>query len=251
MIETTRHGEIAVLKLVHGKANALDLELCEAIVAQFKALRATSDKAVVLTGQGRMFSAGVDLPRLVAGGDVYVRKFLLALHNLYDTVFHHPKPVIAAVNGHAIAGGCVLACCADRRIAAREAGQIGVTELLVGVPFPAMAFEVMRFATAPQFFPDVILSGATFATDEAFRRGLVDELVEPEQLIERALAAAGNLARLPSPTFALTKGQIRQPVIDRMAKDGARVDALAEQIWTSPDTLAHVRGFVERTLKKA
>ena len=250
MIEATRQGDVMVLKLAHGKANALDLELCEAIAARFNALRTTPDKAIVLTGQGRMFSAGVDLPRLVDGGADYVRRFLQALHKLYDTVFHHPKPVIAAVNGHAIAGGCVLACCADKRIAAHEAGRIGVTELLVGVPFPAMAFEVMRFAAAPQYFPDVILSGATFATDEALKRGLIDEIVAPEQLMDRAIAAAQALAALPSATFAMTKGQIRQPLIDRMTKDGARVDALAEKIWTSPDTLLHVRDFVARTFKK-
>ena len=251
MIEATRHGDVMVLKLVHGKANALDVELCEAIAARFNALRGTPDKAVVLTGQGRMFSAGVDLPRLVDGGMDYVRKFLPALHKLYDTVFHHPKPVVAAVNGHAIAGGCVLQCCADKRIAARDAGRIGVTELQVGVPFPAMAFEVMRFATAPQYLPDVILSGTTFPTDAALKRGLVDEIVEPDQLLDRALAAARALAALPPATFAMTKGQIRQSLIDRMAGHGSRVDALAEQIWTSADTLEHVRGFVVRTLGKS
>ena len=159
--------------------------------------------------------------------------------------------MIAAVNGHAIAGGCVLACCADKRIAVRDGGRIGVTDLLVGVPFPAMAFEVMRFATAPRYLPDVILRGLTFPTDEALKRGLVDEVVEPAQLIDRALAEAQALGALPPATFAMTKAQIRQPLIDRMAKDGARVDALAEIIWTSPDTLAHVRDYVARTLKKS
>ncbi len=251
MIEVARQGDVTILKLVHGKANALDLELCEAIAAHFNALRTTSDRAIVLTGLGRMFCAGVDLPRLIEGGADYVKRFLPALHKLYDRVFHHPKPVIAAVNGHAIAGGCVLACCADKRIAARDGGRIGETELLVGVPFPAMAFEVMRFATAPRYLPDVILRGLTFPADEALKRGLVDEVVEPAQLIDRALAEAQALGALPPATFAMTKGQIRQPLIDRMAKDGARVDALAEKIWTSPDTLAHVRDYVARTLKKS
>jgi enoyl-CoA hydratase len=250
MIEATRQGDVTILKLVHGKANAFDIELCEAITARFNELRTTSSRAMVLTGQGRMFSAGVDLPRLIEGGADYVKRFLPALQKLYDTVFHHPKPVIAAVNGHAIAGGCVLACCADKRIAARDGGRIGVTELLVGVPFPAMAFEVMRFATAPKYFPDVILRGLTFPTDEALNRGLVDEVVDPAQLMDRALAEAQALGALPPATFAMTKDQIRQPLIDRMAKDGARVDALAEKIWTSPDTLAHVRDYVARTLKK-
>jgi enoyl-CoA hydratase len=131
----------------HGKANALDIEFCDAMAARFIELRNSAAKAVVLTGQGKIFSAGVDLKRLSEGGADYIRRFLPALHRLYEAVFFHPKPVVAAVNGHAIAGGCVLACCADRRIMANVGGRIGVTELLVGVPFPALAFEIMRHAT--------------------------------------------------------------------------------------------------------
>ena len=76
-------------------------------------------------------------------------------------MFFHPKPVIAAINGHAIAGGAVLAACADRRIMARDSGRVGITELLVGVPFPVLAFEVVRFALPPRYLADSMLSGAT------------------------------------------------------------------------------------------
>jgi enoyl-CoA hydratase len=251
MIELSRRGDIAILTMAHGKANALDIELLEAITAQFEKLRDAPERAVVLTGQGRMFSAGVDLPRLADGGPDYVRRFLPALHRLYDTVFFFGKPVVAAVNGHAIAGGCVLECCADRRIAAKDGGRIGVTELLVGVPFPAMAFEVMRFATAPQYFADGILSGATYTPDVALARGLIDEVVEPSALIDRAVAAAETLAALPPRTFETTKRQIRQPVTDAMERHAARVDKIAEEIWTSPATIEHIRGYVARTFKKA
>ena len=145
-------------------------------------LRGSDAKAVVLTGQGKIFSAGVDLIRVSEGGADYVRKFLPALHRLYDAVFYHPKPVVAAINGHAIAGGCVLACCADRRIMAREGGRIGVTEMLVGVPFPALAFEIVRFAVPPRYLPEFTLSGATYATDAALQRGWIDEVAEPGEL---------------------------------------------------------------------
>jgi enoyl-CoA hydratase len=251
MIEMTSRGDIALLTMAHGKANALDMELCEAIAARFDALRNASAQAVVLTGQGRMFSAGVNLLRLSEGGADYVRRFLPALHRLYDTVFFFPKPVVAAVNGHAIAGGCVLACCADKRIAPRDGGRIGVTELLVGVPFPALAFEIMRFATTPQYFADGILSGATFTPEAAHARGLVDEVVEPGALIERAVAAAQTLAALPPPAFAQSKQQIRQGVADAMQRHGQRIDAAAEEIWTSATTLDRVRDYVAKTLKKA
>jgi len=252
MIELTWRGGIAIVTMVHGKANALDIEFCDTLAAQFKALRGADAKAVVLIGQGTMFSAGVNLIRLSEGGAAYVRRFLPALHRLYDTVFFFPKPVVAAVNGHAIAGGCVLQACADRRIAARDGGRIGVTELLVGVPFPPLAFEVMRFATPPRYLADGMFSGATFTPEVALARGLVDELADgPAALLDRAVAAAETLAPLSPPAFAQTKQQLRQPVTDAMERHGGRVSAAAEDIWTAPETLAYIRDYVAKTFKKA
>ena len=250
MIELSHRGGIAIVRMIHGKANALDIELCDAIAAQFEALRGSDTRAVVLTGQGAMFSAGVDLIRLSEGGAAYVRRFLPALHRLYDTVFFFPKPLVAAVNGHAIAGGCVLQRCADRRIAALGGGRIGVTELLVGVPFPPLAFEVMRFATPPAFFAETILTGATYPADVALARRMVDELAEPTALLDRAVAAAETLAALPPATFALTKRQLRQPMADAMERHGARVAAASEEIWTAPETIDHIRDYVSKTFKK-
>lgn len=250
MIETARHGNVAVLSLWHGKANALDLELCDAIVTRFNEIATSDARAVVLTGQGGMFSAGVDLVRLLDGGTAYIRAFLPALHRLYDTVFYHPKPVIAAINGHAIAGGCVLACCADRRVMARGGGRMGVTELLVGLPFPSLAFEVMRFVAAPRYFSDIVSSGQTYPADVALERGLVDDLADPDALLERALAMAAPLAALAPEAYALTKRQLRLPLTERMDTHGAAMDAIVTDIWTRPDALAQIAAYVERTFKK-
>jgi enoyl-CoA hydratase len=250
MIDIKTQAGIAVLTVTHGKANALDIELCEALTARFQELRGSDAKAVVLTGQGKIFSAGVDLIRLSEGGAAYVRKFLPALHKLYDTVFYHPKPVVAAINGHAIAGGCVLACCADRRIMANDGGRIGVTEMLVGVPFPALAFEIMRHATPPYFFSETILSGATFAAEVAAHRGWVNEAVEPALVMERAIAATQSLAALSPAAFAQTKMQIRQAVTERMTQSGEATDKAVTAIWTAPETLHYIRDYVARTLKK-
>ena len=123
--------------------------------------------------------------------------------------------MVAAINGHAIAGGAVLACCADRRIMAREGGRIGVTEMLVGVPFPALAFEIVRFAVPPRYLPEFTLSGATYATDAALDRGWIDEIAEPGELLEDAVAVAQELALLSPAAFAQTKTQIRQAVSER------------------------------------
>jgi enoyl-CoA hydratase/carnithine racemase len=251
MIDSKISDGIAVITMNHGKVNALDIELCDALAKRFADLRSADAKAVVLTGQGKIFSAGVNLVRLADGGETYIRKFLPALHRLFEAVFFHPKPVVAAVNGHAIAGGAVLACCADRRIMALESGRIGVTEILVGVPFPALAFEIMRHATPPYFFTETILSGATFPADQAAHRGWINHAVEPAQLMKRSLAAAQELAALSPSAFAQTKMQIRQPVTERLAGSGEATDKAVTDIWAAPATLNYIRDYVARTLKKS
>ena len=246
MIELTEQGGVAVLRLGHGKVNAMSLEFCEALTARFAAV--SSARAVVLTGTGHIFSAGVDLLRLTEGGASYIRKFLPALSTMLVTVFSHPGPVVAAINGHAIAGGCVLACAADRRMMARNGARIGITELLVGVPFPPAAMEIMRCATAPQFFAEAIFGGATYSPIDAVGRGWIHDLAEPEALIDRALEAANTLAALPAKAFAVSKGQTREPALERM--QNREIDAAIEQIWTAPETLQRVRDYVARTLRK-
>ena len=250
MIDTQISDGIAVVTLAHGKVNALDIEFCEALAARFKELAASPQaKAVVLTAKGNVFSAGVNLLRLSEGGADYVRQFMPSLHRCFEAMFFHPKPVVAAVNGHAVAGGCVLTCCADRRIMARGTGRIGVTELLVGVPFPVLAFEIMRLAVPPRYLPEVIYSGATYLPDAALERGLIDELAEPAELLEDAYAVAQELAALSPRAFAQTKAQMRQAAAERVAA-GSATEKAASEIWAAPETLAYIRAYVERTLKK-
>ena len=248
MIEVTHHGSIAIMRMASGKANAMSLEFCELLSARFEDLAASSAHAIVITGTGKIFSAGVDLFRLLDGGPAYIRKFLPALCSMFLSVFSCPKPVVAAINGHAIAGGCVLACAADRRLMAQDGGRIGLTELLVGVPFPSIAMEIMRCATAPLYFSDVILSPASYVPAEAMGRGLVDEAVDAGTLLDNAIERAHALASLPPAVFAITKREIRQAALERATLDASRAEI--EQIWTAPDTLNRIRDYVARTLRK-
>jgi len=133
---------------------------------------------------------------------------------------------------------------------AREGGRIGVTELLVGVPFPALAFEILRFALPARYLPECTLSGATYATDAALDRGWIDEIAEPAELLEDAIAVATELAELSPAAFAQTKLQLRQAVSERLAQSGEATERAVTDIWAAPETLARIRDYVARTLKK-
>jgi enoyl-CoA hydratase len=244
-----QRGQVAILRMAHGKASALDLEFCDALTRQLDECRRSASAALVLTGTGTIFSAGVDLLRVVDGGAAYVRAFLPAVSQTFETLFTFPKPVVAAVNGHAIAGGCVMACASDVRLMAHGPGRIGIPELLVGVPFPVVPLEIMRFAAAPQHLQSLAYRGVTLSAEEAVAHGLIDEAVEGDRLLDAAVAMAERLAALPPAVFATTKNQIRALALQRI-REGAQYDAAVTQIWESAETLDAIRGYVERTFKK-
>src|SRR5215475_971404 len=113
MIERSQHEGILTLRLAHGKASAIDIELLDALLRELDGV-AEDVRALILTGTGSIFSAGVDLFRLTLEGADYVRRFLPLLSRFVRTLFTFPRPVVAAANGHAIAGGCVTVQCAAR-----------------------------------------------------------------------------------------------------------------------------------------
>src|SRR5207237_10047754 len=157
-----------------------------------------SDTALVLVGTGSAFSAGVDLFRILDGGDDYVARFIPALSGAFDDLFAYRRPVVAAVNGHAIAGGCVIAACADYRLMAEGRGRIGVPEQLVGVAFPAIALAAVRYATGDVGVADLVNSGGTYLAAEAQRRGLGGEGVPEAARLDRAAARADQRRAAPA-----------------------------------------------------
>jgi enoyl-CoA hydratase len=249
MIEREVRGRVAVLRLAHGKASALDLELLRALDAAFAREERAPERAVVLTGTGSIFSAGVDLYQLVEGGRAYLAEFLPALDAAFLRLLAFEKPLVAAVNGHAIAGGYVMACAADRRILARGKATYGAPELAVGVPFPPSALELVRLGTPTGALREIALESRVFGAEDCLARGLVDELVEPAALLDRAVACAEELAGPPAIAFAITKRLLRRPATERLERDGFRGPELLDA-WASDEVLGAIRAYVDRTLRK-
>jgi len=249
MIEREVHGPVVVLELRHGKANALDLELASGLAEAIHAEESGDCGAVVLTGAGKIFSAGVDLNRLLDGGPEYVASLLTALDVMCRGLFEFSKPLVTALNGHAIAGGGILCCCGDYRLMARGSARVGVPELLVGVPLPPLGLEIIRFALPRATLPAAFYLGRTYPAEEALASGWVDELVAPEQLRARALEVATGLAALPVEAFRYTKEETRRPARLRAEESTARNAERLKAIWSSPETFAVVRRYVEKTLR--
>jgi len=250
MIETTRTGDLLTIRIAHGKASALDLELAEALALAFAEAGQSDAKAVILTGTGSIFSAGVDLFRLIDGGREYCDRFVPALSRLMLDVFSFPKPLVVAVNGHAIAGGCIMTLAGDYRLMAAGNGRIGIPELAVGVPFPATILEIVRFAVPPQHLQSLIYTTRTYPPDDALRRGLIDEVVAPDALAARAEEIARGFAAIAPQNFALTKRQLRDKTISRAKHYANEFDGDVDAIWSDPATHARIREYLAKTVRK-
>jgi enoyl-CoA hydratase len=248
MIGVEVRGQVAVVQMGHGKANALDTALCRSLTAEFGGLAGRGCRAAVLTGRGSIFSAGADLLRLRDGGPGYLDEFLPALSAAFLAVFGCPVPVVAAVNGHAIAGGCVLACACDYRVMNQGHGRIGVTELLVGVPFPVTALEILRFAAGTRRLSELACFGRTYRAAEAAGLGLVDEAVTQTLVLARAAEVAAELAALPAEPLRHTRRQVRGPALERIAAQRA-TDSEVHRMWGSPSARQTIEAYVTKTLR--
>jgi enoyl-CoA hydratase len=239
MLEVEHRSGVTIVRLRHGKVNALDLELLQAVTAAMRDVE--QDGAVVITGAGSAFSAGVDLQRIVAGGRSYVREFLPALSGAFMAIFDHPGPVVAAINGHAIAGGCVIAAACDVRVMSQ--GKIGLAELNVGVPFPASAMELLRHAIGPAA-GRLVLTGALLDASQALSIGLVHDIDVPDALLDSALGRAQEMAQVPAEVFSFTKRQLQQPARDRIAARSGDDEAVLG-MWSSTRTRDAIAGYLD------
>lgn len=251
MINKELNDGLLVLRLAHGKASAMDIELLAALQQAFSEAETDDQvRAVVITGTGSIFSAGVDLKRILDGGEAYASQFVPLLDQVFETQFTMTKPVIAAVNGHAIAGGCILALACDIKLMANGRGRMGIPELKVGVPFPVSALEVLRFTIPKSALQAVLYEAETHSAEEAYGEGFVDEVLEPEDLMPRALELASQLATIPTESFRISKQMLRAEAMANIQKGRAEFGAQIQDRWAHDATYAHIRGYLEATLKK-
>ena len=249
MIQMEMQDSTAILWMNHGKVNAIDIDMFSEFMDRLEEAEKLSATSIVLTGKGKAFSAGVDLFQVLNGGREYLQKFLPLLVGVFEKLFLFSKPVVAAVNGHAIAGGCILTCACDFRIAAKADSKIGIPELLVGVPFPPLALEIMRFAVSSEALQEIVYTGRTYGVEQSLQKGMVDEIVSPELLLQRAIEMAIQFGRIPRQAFRMAKRQLRRPVIERARQFGPSDEEILNE-WSAPATLEIIRGYLQKTIGK-
>jgi len=243
-VDVQIHDRIATLTLSRGKVNAINGEVVAQLDAAFRSLESRADVlATILTGRDKFFSFGFDVPEIRSFSRDQFAKFFRQFTDLYTYMFLYPKPVIAAINGHAIAGGCMLALACDRRIMVDGHAKIGLNEIAFGSSVFAGSVEMLRFAIGSGAASEVLYTGAMYSARDAERIGLVQDVSPEADIRERAERVARELASRHPLAFASIKRLLRQSVAEEMVRrEEASVNEMVE-IWSSEPTRSNLKNI--------
>jgi enoyl-CoA hydratase len=242
-IRVEDEGGVALVRIDRPPANALDLELLRESHALLEELGGEEPAAVVITGRGGFFSAGVDLKVAPTLGPDEQAAMVDGINRMFAGWYGFPRPVVCAVNGHAIAGGMILALCGDHRVGA-PTGKLGLTELRAGIPYPAVAIAVVRAELTPAAARRLVLGAQLVEPGAALDLGVLDEIWEADELLPRALEVATELAELPASTYGRVKHQLRAPALAEIER---ALDAGADPMlggWLSKETARASAGIL-------
>jgi len=241
-IRVDRKGAAAVLRLDKGRGNSIDEPLVRELLQAARELG--SDGSVrgvlLLSAHPKLFCPGLDLVTLVELDRGAMERFMLLFAEMVWALYGLPKPMVAGVNGHAVAGGCILALTADHRVLRRGA-QIGLNEVKVGLPLPWSVSELLRASVPPNALSQVALLGRNFADDDALRVGLADELADADGFEDHCLLRLEEFSEKDAYALVTTKAALRQDILERMqAHERERMGGWLDG-WFSDATRARLR----------
>ena len=244
MLKEKIEDHIIIATFEDGKTNSIDLQTLRKLKEIVKNVNQDDAlKGIVLTGSGKLFSSGFDLPMFLSFKDVNdVVDFISEEEEILIEFFMCKKPVIAALNGHTVAGGLVFSMAADYRIVKNHPKiKIGMSEIKIGLPLSIAQSEIMRFGLdSDKKFRDVMYFGKILDVNEAKALEIVDEIVEENELIDRSKEIVTQWIDNPGKAFIKLKEGLKKPVADRIRK------RMAEENWQES-----LNCFFDKEIKEA
>lgn len=231
----------ATVRLERGKVNALNEQVVDELTGCFRELEADPVvRGILLTGTGKFFSFGFDIPEFLGVPKEEFARYLRKFTALYRELFAHPRPVVAALNGHAVAGGCMLATACDARVMVKENARIGLNEIGFGSSLFAGSLELLRFWVGERRAQELVYAGALHGPEQALSLGLVDASVAGVDLMDEARKRLDELVVKSPRAFRSIKRLLRQPVLEEMQRrEEASIQEFVE-IWYSDETRAEL-----------
>lgn len=256
-IESTAGWDWVRLEL--GRANAVGPEFLAATDEALDRLTQTgpapgflpdgASRPVLFTGQGSAFSAGLDLPTLLELDRTAMGAFLVHFDRVFRRIATLPRPTLAVINGHAVAGGIVLALACDRRLAASRTPKgtpyvVGLKESAIGLPLPEVVAEIIEVAIpVGSARNEIVLTGSLYSPEDAVTIGLIDQVVDAEELASVASRIAESFTQSTGETVARLKRQFRARLHEGFARQRNETEFL--DAWFSAETQRRVRAVVE------
>ena len=207
MISVDYHGSVMLAKLNRGVINALNTEFVQALDEVFQKVKSDAAVRGLVLGSSneKFFSIGLDIPELYALEREDFRDFFRLLNRVCMDLYTLPKPTVAAITGHALAGGCILALCCDWRFIAEGRKLMGLNEVKLGVPVPYLADRVLHAVSGVRHARKIMEGGDFYAPAEALAMGMVDEVLPVEEVVDKALEHAEKLGSLPGAAYGMIK----------------------------------------------
>jgi enoyl-CoA hydratase/carnithine racemase len=236
-VTVSKENQVAVVMLCRGKVNALNEAVVDELKACFQELEADEDtRVVILTGKGKFFSFGFDIPGFLDHTPEEFTRYLTKFADLYTYLFVYPKPLIAAMNGHTVAGACMLATACDHRVMVEGKAKISLNEVTFGSSVFAGAVQMLIACVGHACAESILLSGAMFSAEEALQIGLIHEVAREDSLREDAMSMAAKFLRSDPQAFRSIKMLLRKPIAEQMVpREAASIKEFVD-IWYSDTT---------------
>ena len=236
-VKTRKDKGITTVALSRGKVNAINETVVDELTDCFRELAEDGDtRAVILTGEGKFFTFGFDIPEFLSyPRDAFVR-YLTKFTDLYTDLFLFPKPVVAALNGHTIAGGCMFSISCDYRLMVPGKAKIALNEINFGSSLFAGSVEMMKFWVGAKNAERAVCTGNMYSADEALRMGLIDQIVAPEDLEAEADNVARRCAEKDGAAFKSIKYLVRKSLADDFIRKERESISEFVDIWYSENT---------------
>jgi enoyl-CoA hydratase/carnithine racemase len=237
-----------LIRLNRGVTNALSHELVEELSETLRQARDDAEvRGIVLgTANDKFFSIGWDIPQLFDVHRDAFRTFFRAFNDLCIDLLTLPKPTAAAITGHAVAGGCILALCCDYRFIARGRNLMGLNEIKLGVPVPYLADRVLRSLVGLRKAREIMDGGEFYEAETCRRLGMVDEVLPSGEVVERALGKARSLGAFPPEAYAMIKRSRTEEIEAAISVRGTEKDRHFIECWYSESARERLREAMKR-----
>jgi enoyl-CoA hydratase/carnithine racemase len=248
MIDIDYRDSIAIVKLNRGITNALNLEFVQSLAEVLQEMKSDPEvHALVLSSSNeKFFSIGFDIPQLFGLTRDDFRVFYRTINQMYMDLFSMPKPIVAAIGGHAIAGGCILTLCCDYRLIAKGRKLMGLNEIKLGVPVPYIADCVLRYLIGVRTAREILELGEFYQSDELLELGLVDEVCPLGEVLPKSVEKAKVLGSKPHEAYGMIKRNRIEAVEREVLANWEEKAERFMDLWYS----AEARGMLREAMEK-